>query len=442
MKRYDAYKDSGIEWIGAIPTHWEVKRLKYIAEARPSNIDKKSKEGETEVFLCNYLDVYNNDFITAELPFMRSTASFTQIEKFSLREGDVIATKDSESPDDIGIAALVKQDLGNVVCGYHLTHIKPRTISGGYLFRQFQSDYVRSTFEVLANGITRYALGVDDFNSLKVIVPLSTEQTAIAAYLDRKTAEIDELIESKRRLLELYEEEKTAIINQAVTQGINPDAPMKDSGIDWLGEVPAHWEVKKVKQVVIKVGSGVTPTGGASVYQASGIPLLRSQNIHSDGLKMDDVAYISQDVHQGMRNSKVATDDILLNITGASIGRVYFVEDWLGEANVNQHVCILRPGTTIRTKFLYLVFRSMIGQEQIGMEQTGSGREGLNFEALKNFCVPVPPVTEQQSIVRYIQNESRRVDNQKARTQKMIDLLTEYRTALISEVVTGKVKVV
>lgn len=157
---------------------------------------------------------------------------------------------------------------------------------------------------------------------------------------------------------------------------------------------------------------------------------------------MDDVAYISQDVHQGMRNSKVATDDILLNITGASIGRVYFVEDWLGEANVNQHVCILRPGTTIRTKFLYLVFRSMIGQEQIGMEQTGSGREGLNFEALKNFCVPVPPVTEQQSIVRYIQNESRRVDNQKARTQKMIDLLTEYRTALISEVVTGKVKVV
>src|SRR5690606_6773021 len=321
MKRYDAYKDSGIEWIGEIPTHWEVKRLKYIAEARPSNIDKKSKEGETEVFLCNYLDVYNNDFITAELPFMRSTASFTQIEKFSLREGDVIATKDSESPDDIGIAALVKQDLGNVVCGYHLTHIKPRTISGGYLFRQFQSDYVRSTFEVLANGITRYALGVDDFNSLKVIVPLSTEQTAIAAYLDRKTAEIDELIESKRRLLELYEEEKTAIINQAVTRGINPDAPMKDSGIDWLGEVPAHWEVKKVKNLLkkkkgaLKTGpfgsqlktSDLVPDGPYKVYNQRHV----LNNWFHDGEDRIDEAKFAN-----LREFLVENDDILFTSRG------------------------------------------------------------------------------------------------------------------------------
>src|SRR5690606_34596010 len=188
--------------------------------------------------------------------------------------------------------------------------------------------------------------------------PNEQEQTAIAAYLDRKTAEIDELIADKKRLLELYEEEKTAIINQAVTKGINPDVPMKDSGIEWLGEIPEHWEVKRIKHIVSKVGSGVTPSGGANVYQSSGIPLLRSQNIYFESLRLDDVAYITKEIHDVMKNSKVYEGDVLLNLTGASIGRVYFVESWLGDANVNQHVCILRPNSGLKSKYLYYILRS------------------------------------------------------------------------------------
>jgi type I restriction enzyme S subunit len=217
---------------------------------------------------------------------------------------------------------------------------------------------------------------------------------------------------------------------------------MKDSGIEWLGEVPEHWEVKKLKYIVSKVGSGVTPTGGANVYQLTGIPLLRSQNIHFDGFKLDDVAYITKETHETMSNSKVHTQDVLLNITGASIGRVFFVEDWLGEANVNQHVCILRPKATIYSKYLYLILRSNIGQEQIRREQTGSGREGLNFESLKNFSILLVGISKQQSIVRHIETECNRIDAKIAKTKELISLLTEYRTALISEVVTGKIKVV
>lgn len=189
------------------------------------------------------------------------------------------------------------------------------------------------------------------------------------------------------------------------------------------------------------MGSGVTPSGGASVYQLSGIPLLRSQNVHFDGLRLDDVAYITEEIHENMSNSQVSDGDVLLNITGASIGRTYFVENWLGEANVNQHVCILRPKENIDTKYLYLLLRSNIGQEQIRQEQTGSGREGLNFEALRNFTIPTMDMKEQQSIVRHIETECARIDAKKAQTKKLIALLTEYRTALISEVVTGKVKV-
>jgi type I restriction enzyme S subunit len=123
MKAYPAYKDSGIEWIGEIPEHWRVKRLKYIADVSPSNVDKKAKEDQSEVLLCNYVDVYKNEFITKELSFMKATASDAQIEKFTLSQGDVLLTKDSEDPEDIANPALVREELENVICGYHLTHV-------------------------------------------------------------------------------------------------------------------------------------------------------------------------------------------------------------------------------------------------------------------------------------------------------------------------------
>ncbi len=314
-------------------------------------------------------------------------------------------------------------------------------------------------------------LTIDKINNLIFVCPPKPEQTAIANYLDRKTAEIDELIAQKERLLILYEEEKTAIINQAVTQGINPDVvgvapcgypdvtnktenihdtekgnhrglPLRDSGIDWLGEIPEHWEVKKLKYVISKAGSGITPRGGASVYQLTGIPLLRSQNIHFGELRLDDVAYITQEMHDEMSNSKVFSGDVLLNITGASIGRCCYVTDNLGDANVNQHVCILRPKKQISTEFLCFILRSNLGQEQINLEQTGSGREGLNFEALKNFIIPSLELEEQTAIVQYIETELTRINAKITKTKKYITLQKEYRTALISEVVTGKIKVI
>ena len=241
--------------------------------------------------------------------------------------------------------------------------------------------------------------------------------------------------------MELYEEEKTAIINHAVTKGLDPNAELKDSGVEWLGEIPVGWEIKKLKYGVSKVGSGVTPRGGASIYQLSGIPLLRSQNIHVDGIKMDDVAYIDEELHDSMSNSKVQAGDVLLNITGASIGRCFYVEENFGEANVNQHVCIIRPNGKIKTSYLYFVLRSDLGEEQIKIEQTGSGREGLNFEALNNFIIPYLSVEEQTALANFLDRKMTEIDTKIAKTQRIIELQKEYRTALISDVVTGKIKV-
>jgi type I restriction enzyme S subunit len=143
-----------------------------------------------------------------------------------------------------------------------------------------------------------------------------------------------------------------------------------------------------------------------------------------------------------MKNSKVHSGDVLLNITGASIGRCYYVDETLGESNVNQHVSILRPNNKVLTKYLYYILYSNIGQEQIRKEQTGSGREGLNFEVLKNFQVPLPEISEQESIINYIELQSNQMEFRIMKTKKLIDLLTEYRSALISDVVSGKVNVI
>ncbi len=319
--------------------------------------------------------------------------------------------------------------------------LKPKNnLHRTFLFYNLKSS--EQYFKDMSVGMGIPHVNPHELLNFSFFIPSFQEQTAIASYLDRKTAEIDELIADKKRLLELYEEEKTAIINQAVTKGINPDVKMKDSGIEWLGEIPVHWEVKRLKRIISKAGSGITPRGGAEVYKTSGIPLIRSQNIYNDGLKLEDVAYISEKVHHSMSNSKVLSGDVLLNITGGSIGRAIYIEDWLGEANVNQHVCIIRPLDNVMSRFLYFVLISQIGQEQIQFEQTGSGREGLNFESLKNFIIPFPIQKEQQSIVNYIEVESARIDAKITKAEKLIELLEEYRQALISEVVTGKVRVI
>jgi len=211
------YKVSGIEWVGDIPENWEVKRLKYVAIANPSNIDKKSVDGEKEIFLCNYTDVYNNNFIDEKIDFMKATASEAQIEKFLLKKGDVIATKDSETPDDIGVPALVVHDFDNVVCGYHLTHIKPNKIRGDFLFRNLQSQYNKAYFEVSSNGVTRYALGVDKIDSTLVVVPSIAEQKKIVKYIESETGKIDLLIDNTKKLIELMKEYKAALISEVVT---------------------------------------------------------------------------------------------------------------------------------------------------------------------------------------------------------------------------------
>ena len=188
LPRYEKCKDSGVAWLGSVPAHWDVKCLKHACEVFPSNIDKKSYDDEVPVLLCNYTDAYYNERITLGMEFMAATATLEQTKKFSLRAGDTIVTKDSETADDIAIAAYVPHDLPGVVCGYHLSMVRPREgTCGAFVKRMFDSSYAKAKLEVLANGLTRVGLGQYALDNLPMPIPPTDEQVKIAVFLDHET---------------------------------------------------------------------------------------------------------------------------------------------------------------------------------------------------------------------------------------------------------------
>lgn len=215
-------KSSGIKWLGDIPEHWEVKKLKYVAEIYPSNIDKHSKEGEKTVRLCNYTDVYKHDYIRDDMNFMVATASDEQVERFTLQINDVIITKDSETANDIAVPAVVKENLENVVCGYHLSVMRPnKFILGEFLFRVLQSKTINIQFEVNANGVTRVGLGTYSQKNPKIPIPPVAEQQEIIDFILNETQKITTTISTIEKEIALVEEYKTALIAEAVTGKID-----------------------------------------------------------------------------------------------------------------------------------------------------------------------------------------------------------------------------
>lgn len=216
-------KDSDIEWLGKIPKHWEIKKLKFNALVQFSNVDKKSEEGEITVRLCNYVDVYYNDFITPELDFMEATASPEEIRKFQLRIGDVIVTKDSEEWNDIAIPSYVISELPNVICGYHLAQIRPdrRVISGKYLFWLLSANSINYQYMVEATGVTRYGLGNHALSNSTILIPPQTEQDKIVDFLDHKTVQIDAQVDREQKSIELLKELRSSLISEVVTGKID-----------------------------------------------------------------------------------------------------------------------------------------------------------------------------------------------------------------------------
>lgn len=428
-KPYPAYRDSGVEWIGEVPEHWEVKRLRHVASFKNSNVDKKAYEGQEAVSLCNYTDVYYNEFITPDLPFMQATASATEIEQFSLRKGDVIITKDSEDPSDIGIPSLVKDDVPGVICGYHLTMIRGADFdTSRLLHRILQSNPTQAHFFVEAPGITRYGLSQDAIGDLPFNYPPENERNGIANAVDRETARIDALITKKTRFIELLREKRQALITHAVTKGLDPDVKMKDSGVEWLGEVPAHWQIKPLWSVFKPIKrTGFVNEQLLSVYRDYGV-IPKSSRDDNRNRASDDLSPYQL----------VEPDNLVTNK----------MKTWQGSIAVSEHRGIVSPAYFVYEaieplfgRFIHHLMRSspyITGYMSIS-KGIRVGQWDLDQEHFRVFPILFPSLIEQKAIVKTLDSETARIDLVITKTQRSIDLLKERRAAFITAAVTGQI---
>lgn len=437
-KPYPSYRPSNVEWLGDLPSHWDLRRLKFIASVTYSNVDKHSKEGEIPVRLCNYVDVYKNDHITNTLEFMEATADSGEIKKFGLQKGDVIVTKDSEEWKDIAVPAFVPESLDGVICGYHLALIRPylNQVDGEYLFRAFRAPAINYQFQVAASGITRYGLSKQALGDAWILLPPIEEQRAISAYLNRETVHIDALITKKRELIDLLDKKRTSIISHAVTKGLNPKARMKSSGVEWLGDVPEHWEVWKIGHIFRQIGSGTTPPTSNQEYYDGTIPWVTTSELRDNTIVTTQKKVTEDAVREFSALKKYPSGTLLIALYGATIGRIGL----LGiEATTNQACSALVNPKNMLAKF---AFYSLLACRQwlIGLAY-GGGQPNISQSIVKNLKLSVPPKDEQKSIVEYLENELNHLDSLKKQVEDTISLLEKQRIALISAAVTGKIDV-
>lgn len=424
MKKYDTYKHSGIEWIGEIPMHWEVKKVKYNFTFRtgftpPSGKEEYYKDGNH--IWVNISDLQNKIvFDSANKITDKAIDDFkplivpknSLLYSFKLSVGKV-AFNTIDCYTNEAIFSIDPNDSANL----------------NFFYYSLPEQIFKNANE---NIYGAKILNQELIKNANLIIPCPAEQTTIANYLDRKTAEIDSLIANKRRLLELYEEEKTTIINQAVTKGINPDAPMKDSGIDWLGDIPEHWKISRMKNI-------------CSVRQGLQIPIeKRFLSQIDNSLEYLTIRSINNPdqpkefIQNPSKNVICNKDDILMARTGATGEPIINVEGVFH----NNFFLIDFDKNKIDRLFLYFFLKSGRIKEYLLLVAGTTTIPDLNHGAFYNTPFFEFSIEEQQSIVNHIKAICDKIDAKINKTLKLIQLLTEYRTALISEVVTGKIKVI
>lgn len=440
MKKYYSYKDSGIEWIGEIPSHWEVKRFGHLFSfSRGLGITKKDLK-EEGIPCVNYGEIHSKfgfsvDPENHKLKCVEESYLETA-DKSLLKRGDFVFADTSEDIEGSGNFTVLDSDLPTFA-GYHT--VIARHENGNhykYLAYCFDSLEFRNQIRSAVSGIKVFSITQAILKSSKVQLPSYPEQTAIATYLDRKTAEIDELIADKKRLLELYEEEKTAVINQAVTKGINPDVPMKDSGIEWLGEIPEHWVVKRFKHVTTKIGDGIHST--PSYLQGTEIYFINGVNLNSGEISLTDKTLSVSIEEYDKFKIDLKQGSILISLNG-TIGKLAFYNN--EKVILGKSAAYIELKDLVYNKFIYYVLKSQYINNYFEDSFSGTTIKNLSLYTLRNTPFPFMEFEEQQTIVHHIETECKRIDTQVERTKKLIELLKEYREALISEVVTGKIKV-
>jgi len=438
-RAYPAYRPSGVEWLGEIPEHWEVSILNKIGRFSASGIDKKDIEGEQPVRMVNYTNVYGNKIfeVRSSDDLMETTAPARKAEEHKILQGDMLFTPSSETTEEIGLSAVVMDDMGKTVYSYHLIRFRAKGILD-LRFKKYicNHPFVWAQFSRASKGTTRQILTRDDFKNIVVSIPPLPEQNTIAAFLDRETARIDALIEKKQRQIGLLQEKRSALISHTVTKGLDPNAKMKDSGIEWLGQIPAHWEVKSIKRLgEIRYGLGEPPE-----YTDDGLPFIRATDISRGKIDLENVKKVKPEDVPWSRRPLLAHFEILVVRSGAYTGDSAIVTESIAGC-IAGYDMVLTVKKAHAPFVAWVLLSKYMLQGQIYLERLRAAQPHLNAEELGGFVAMIPPLDEQRAIASFLDRETARIDALVGKVKESIDKLREYRTALISAAVTGKIDV-
>jgi len=437
MKKYVSYKDSGIEWIGVIPEHWDRTKFGYQVYIKRGVGYQYIEQTEDD----DFEPVIRISDFNSFYPLKAKKRS--ELNNYRVYSGDILIAGTGATA---GISIKVDSDMNSMVHSYNALRLVSKGKSNNsYIFYCLNSHLVEEQKKLAFTGSAQPFLDVQRIANLEFIIPPINEQNVIANYLDYKTAQIDHLIAKKEQFIQLLEEERVAVINQAVTKGLDPSVPMKDSGIEWLGEIPEHWEVKKLKQI-FNSSKGLTIT--KENLESEGIPCVNYGEIHSKfGFEVDidkhqlkcvNPSYLESDYKSLIQTGDFVFADTSEDVSGA--GNFTYLKS-NHEIFAGYHTIILRALVDIESRYFAYQFDSIPYRTQIRQSVKGIKVFSITQGILKNTSLWIPPIDEQKQIIEFLDIETNRIVRLKNSAVKEIELLKEFKTALISEVVTGKVDV-
>ena len=440
MKRYDTYKDSGVQWLGEIPGHWECVPFKSVFElGKGLSITKEDlKDSGVKVISYGQIHSKNNKFsyVVPELYRYVDESYLTNYPQSLANKEDFLFADTSE--DMVGSGNFVRIDNEETTfAGYHTIIARNKKAqNGNYLAYLLQSNKWKMQIWVQVHGVKLFSITRSILNSTKLLLPPLSEQRSIVSFLDAKCGKIDEWVTKKQKEVEHLQELKQRVIADAVTRGLNPHVKMKATNIPWLKEIPEHWERNKVIRLFKQIGSGTTPSSGdASLYADEGTPWLQSGDFNNNEINSTS-KFLTDKALDNYSLKLYNSGGVVIAMYGASIGKVGLLNI---ATTVNQACCVLSDSDHLLQKFSFYVFINE--KDNLVKKSKGGTQPNISQEIIKSHYIPVPPLSEQRSIVSYLDAKCSKIDKLIANVTKEIECIKEYKQRLISDVVTGQIKV-
>ncbi|MET3663602.1 restriction endonuclease subunit S [Caulobacter sp. 1776] len=429
---YPSYRDTGVEWLGAVPSHWQVTRLNSLFR----EVSEPGSDDLPVLSVSIHSGVSDTELADDEMD--RVVARSEDRSKYKRVEPNDLVYNMMRAWQG-GFGAV--QTVGAVSPAYVVAR-PTSSQSTVFIERLLRTPNAVREMKSLSKGVTDFRLRLywDEFKNIKVALPPPEEQVAIDAFLDRETAKIDALVEAQERLIVLLKEKRQAVISHAVTKGLDPSIPMKDSGVEWLGQVPAHWEVMPAKNLADSIKAG--PFGSAltkDMYSSAGYRVYGQEQVIPGDFSIGDY-YVSSDKYDELSQYRVEVGDLLVSCVG-TFGKIAIFPQGAEPGIINPRLIRFRPNNQIDPTYLCVLLRSAVSFEQFSYLSRGGTMDVINIGILGEIMVPVPPMQEQISIAGYLAEVQEQFDSLSAASEAAITLLQERRAALIAAAVTGKIDV-